>query len=477
MTPEKARYALQQILFAAQFIATPNGRRILANAPIKLVPASDISEARGPIIVLPEDVASQTNDLRFTKVPFNGTELTLLAPLPRPAADWVPLPNSDSPAWWRHPSGTLTPSWNMLGVVYDLLTFREDAQVSIRDRHGRIPLEASARAMSGLAGVPVTNEALALLLDGAACLASGTPPSFQLEGLIEAPAVVFSHDCDLLKGSDAITQAIRVYRIFEPLRRGKPPKIGLVWTILQNFLQPYRFYLDDLTRMLDVEREHGFRSTMYILNGTGGRFGARSGRRPYSKLIEQTPANWEIGIHYNYDTFHEPEKFDEQRREIEAYSGQLVTAGRAHYLRFDPIESPEFVASRGIRLDESIGWTGKNGYRAGIAAPYHPLDRAQAGPLELVELPLMFMDVNVPEGEDGLTEFASLFRHLQKIGGVMSVLFHPGTYSSPERPHLFVLYKKIVAFLRSENARNFTSSEIVRIAADLDSDRIFQTEV
>jgi O-antigen/teichoic acid export membrane protein len=465
MSLEFAEYALQEILFAARFIATEKGLRLLHSTRIKVVPGESVRDARGPEIVLPADIATPLIPQEPRQIPFNGTFLTLFNPLPRPGGEWQALPNEAAPAWWRHPTGALTPAWNMLGNVYDLLTFREDLEIAARDRHGRLPAAASVRTPAGIGKVPVVNEALALLLDAIATMEQGVAPTFRLDGLIEAPALVLSHDCDLLRGDDVITQAIRAYRIFQPCFRGRAPRLRLMGIIFANYRHPYRYFLDDLLKMLAVERRFGYRSVIYVLNGTGGRFGARSGLGAVRKLLERVPAGWQIGIHYNYDTFHQPGRFASQKAEIEALIGEAVTAGRAHYLRFDPRKSPAFVAERGIRFDESIGWSSQNGYKAGIAAPFRPLNEAVGTRLEVIELPLVFMDANLVEGEDGYLSFKNLFGHLEKIGGVISVLFHPGTFANPERPDLEGLYLRILEFANAARARNLMPSDIIRIAA------------
>jgi hypothetical protein len=466
MSQESAEYALQEILFAARFIATEKGLRLLHNARIKVVPGESVRDARGPEVVLPADISAPLTPQEPRRIPFNGTFLTLFNPLPRPGGEWQALPNEAAPAWWRHPTGALTPAWNMLGNVYDLLTFREDVEIAARDRHGRLPAVASVRTAAGIGKVPVVNEALAVLLDAIAAMEMGEAPTFRLDGLIEAPALVLSHDCDLLRGDDAITQAIRAYRIFRPCLRGRAPRLSLLGKIFVNYRYPYRYFLDDLLKMLNVERRFGYRSIMYVLNGRGGRFGARSGLGAVRKLLEQVPAGWEIGIHYNYDTFHQPGRFAAQKAEIEALIGEAVMAGRAHYLRFDPRRSPAFVAERGIRFDESIGWYSQNGYKAGIAGPFRPLNEAVDTRLEVIELPLVFMDVNLVEGEDGYLSFKNLFGHLEKIGGVISLLFHPGTFANPERPDLEGLYLRILEFANEARARNLMPSDIIRIAAE-----------
>jgi hypothetical protein len=202
------------------------------------------------------------------------------------------------------------------------------------------------------------------------------PPRFALDDMIAPPAVVLSHDYDVLNGNDYITQAIRIYRISQPLGRGRLPKFGLLPTIAENFLDPHRYHLKDLLAMMEVEQRFGFRSVLYVLNGTGGRFGARSDHRSYSALIEGTPT-----------------------------------------------------------------------------------------------------DANLSDGADGFAVFSEMFTHLKKVGGVLSLLFHPGTFANPEKPALTGLYARVLQHLRENGARNYLPRDIVRIAGDLRSGRLLPTEM
>ncbi len=459
-----ARYALDQMLFAVRFIATSKGLGALERTAIEIVPAAEVGRARGPRVVLPTGIATPLVPEIAGRAPFNDTFVTIFNPLARPGDDWLAVPERGLPVWWRHPSGTLTPAWNMLATVYDVLTFREDAEIDMRDRHGRLPTGASPRFRAGVWDVPVVNEALALLIDAADAIDRQGIPTLRLDGLIEPPAIVLSHDCDQLRGNDLITQAIRAYRVLRPMLQGNPPKLQLVRSMIENQREPYKFYLDDLLQMLELEGRFGYRSVMYVLNGSSGRFGARSGSKVVAELIRRSPPGWEIGIHYNYDTFHSSDRFAAQKSEIEKLCGRPVVSGRAHYLRFDTRRTPEFVAQEGIQIDESLGWSSSNGYRAGIAGPFRPLDEKTGEPMNVIELPLVFMDANLGDGEDGFSSFESTYLHLERIGGVMSVLFHPGSYSNPEKPNLRGLYLKILEFLHERGARNLIPTDVIRIA-------------
>src|SRR6266853_275147 len=73
MSQESAEYALQEILFAARFIATEKGLRLLHNTRIRVVPGESVRDARGPEIVLPADISTPLTPQEPRQIPFNGT--------------------------------------------------------------------------------------------------------------------------------------------------------------------------------------------------------------------------------------------------------------------------------------------------------------------------------------------------------------------------------------------------------------------
>ena len=57
---------------------------------------------------------------------------------------------------------------------------------------------------------------------------------------------------------------------------------------------PRRFYFDNVTGMIDLERTFGFTSTFYLINGSGGRFGARSGSDILGDVAEVIPEGYAL---------------------------------------------------------------------------------------------------------------------------------------------------------------------------------------
>jgi hypothetical protein len=203
-----------------------------------------------------------------------------------------------------------------------------------------------------------------------------------------------------------------------------------------------------------------FTSTFYILNGTGGRFGARSGNDIIPHTVRDIPDEWDLGMHYNYDTFLNDKKFEIQKRSLEKILNKEVKSGRAHYLRFDPDNSWSFLAAHGIKCDESVGYVSRVGYRCGIAGIFQPFDMARSKKIDIWEAPLTIMDhALIQEYPNELAAFQRLIAHLSCLGGALSILFHPDIFFNPEFPQYLGLYRRIL-----EISKQYTSCGVSAIS-------------
>lgn len=396
-------------------------------------------------------------------VPFRDTRLTLWNGVPAPAG-WISWPSAEAPLWHLRPDGAAMPAWDLFGNLRRLLTLEEERGIATRDRHGRVAGAMSPRDRSGLLEVPALNEAAAALValhqaqaeahaNGARALA---PALLEGRALPLLPAgVILSHDLDILRGNDPITQAIRLYRWLAPLLRGRRPGARGLGALVANAREPHARYRDAITRFVEIERAAGARSSFYFLNGTGGRFGARSGDRDIPASRRLIPDGWNVGMHFNYDTLLDVRRFRSQRESLERLLGHATPGGRAHYLRFDPVHSFAFYEAQGLRYDETLGYPDRAGFRAGVAGAYHPADPRSWQRLQLVEIPLALMDVALPRQypDDIHGTVRRLFRHLREVGGTLSMVVHLEAVGRPELDDDTFRYAELLDMLRGDGAR------------------------
>jgi hypothetical protein len=355
------------------------------------------------------------------------------------------------------------PAWNLFGNVFDLLTFGEEQRLARRDRHGRFAWQFSPRLAAGLLAVPAVNEAVALLAAAGVSLARSGEPLLTLDCLSGPPAVVLSHDCDILAGNDFWTQSVRLFRAARPLTKLRPPRVSNLWWFVRNAVTPRRFYLDNATGMADIEHCFGYGSTYYLLNGSGGRFGARSSFANVRRLIERIPQSWDIGIHYNYDTFLNQAKFAAQLEHLQREAPRLIVSGRAHYLRLDPLQSFTFLRQFGIYADESSGWPDYLGYRNGIAGCFQAFDVETKAPLDIWEIPLVVVEDALVSrhGNDAVRVVERHLQHLSRIGGALTILFHPGAFFNPEFRSILGVYHEILKLCRQMRVVSHTARSLV----------------
>ncbi len=460
----KEGYLRGQILAHAGRFFNPDAVQALQASSISFMPFSQAADLREPVIAVPSDVEASSQPESIWQVPFNGTKLTLWNRVPKPdSTGWSAWPDDNSPVWFRHVSGTHIPVWNLYGNLLDLLTFREESDDKQRDRHGRFMGAYSPRQSPGLLEVPAFNEAVALLIAAAMALQSGSEPADTLAGLVKPPVVVLSHDCDCLEGNDLWTQAIRGYRALRPVLSGRKPELKHLRWAKGNASSPREYYFDNVLKMVELEQKYGARSILYFLNGTGGRYGARSAPGLISELTRKIPEGWEMGLHYNYDTHLDSDKLARQKAALEELAGRQMLSGRAHYLRFDPAYSFPLYESHGIRCDESSGFVDFTGYRNGMAGCFAPWDNVNARPHDVYELPMTIMESTLlaQYGQDAGTTLRKMLRHLKAVGGALTLLFHPDKYDNPEHPDLIGAYENWLGECQNAGAEFLTPSELI----------------
>ncbi len=467
--PPEVQYLRSQILHHLKLFFAPKVTHLFDSDLIRFLPYKDAIAIKEKIIAIPYDITISSAPLNPYKVEFNGPKLTLWNRIDKlQGPGWSAIPNESSPLWYRRDEGPLIPAWNLFGNLLKLLTFGEEAESIQRDSHGRFVAAYSPRKACGLLEVPAFNEATAALAAGCLGLQEKGNPSFNLKDAVKAPVISLSHDCDVLYGNDYWTQAVRAFRVIEPLSRLRFPKLSNIRWIAKNAVTPRRFYFDNVTGMIDLERSFGFTSTFYLLNGTSGRYGARNGFKPIPELFKVIPPDWGMGMHYNYDTFLNSDLFSSQYNELQSVINTPIISGRAHYLRFDPDKSFSFLSQFGIRVDESSGFSDYIGYRNGIAGCFQLFDKSARKPLELWEVPMTIMDATIVRqyGHDALKVFSAMMHHLSRIGGAMTVLFHPGAFYNPEFPEMIGIYHNILMESRRLRARSLTAVEMINQIID-----------
>lgn len=228
-------------------------------------------------------------------------------------------------------------------------------------------------------------------------------------------------------------------------------------------------------RIMRVEASRLARSTFFLMAGhrhpaDGAAPDAYERLRP--RLVETILAGGgEIGLHGSYTAADDGDRLAAEKRRLEELAG-TVRGHRYHYLRVDPHANIAQVERAGLAYDSSLGFADAPGFRAGIAHPFRPWDVQRESPLDLVEIPLVAMDVTFSEEHYlGLSAPAAERRLLDLVdwaaahGGGFSVLWHTDRYDPATARGWDRLYLRVMDAVRVRGGICLSAGELAEEAA------------
>jgi peptidoglycan/xylan/chitin deacetylase (PgdA/CDA1 family) len=224
------------------------------------------------------------------------------------------------------------------------------------------------------------------------------------------------------------------------------------------------------------EREHGARSTFFVMAGHGHR---ADGPAPeaYERLRPQlvetlVETGTEVGLHGSYIAAEDLDRLARERALLAQLEGPLV-GHRYHYLRVDPHRNLVPLVQLGFQYDTSLGFPDAVGFRAGIAHPFRPWDLEHDRPADLVEVPLAVMDATLAEDRyEGLSAAAAKRRILALLdwaaehGGGFSILWHPERFDAPTARGWDRLYFEMIDAVRERGGVCVSARDLAGTAAD-----------
>lgn len=270
-------------------------------------------------------------------------------------------------------------------------------------------------------------------------------------------AVCFSHDIDFLyepKNKNAF-----LISTIESAKRGNWGKLGYNLKNLVSKVANPEWALDIL---MNLEHKHNIKSTYYFLclaNGEQDHNYAIESQQGYIKQL--TAAGYEVGLHGGHKAYKSIEKIREEKERLEKVTGVHTQGYRNHYLRFKTPDTWYYLKELGFAYDTTFGFPEQIGYRNGLCYPFRPYDHVKGCYIDILELPLLVMDVSFFKYmgltvDSAFTLFRKIHDDVKRLGGVLTIVWHNNCLSDDYR----VLYDKIVADVVQNDAWITTSLEM-----------------
>ena len=259
---------------------------------------------------------------------------------------------------------------------------------------------------------------------------------------------MLSHDVDLLRSNDSLTQLIRIKRFFNSVIRGDFQQSKRhVFAFLRSLFFPYRNYLNSIFGMIDLEKQYGFKSSFYFLVGSTGRYGPRTSCKKTLSIAKQIPDEWNVGIHYNFDSFKKKQSLDKQIQNFNNCLNKKINSGRAHYFIFDFFKDALILSNNNIKIDESLSWHDSLGFKFGISGPLIHKNKN----VKTIFLPTTYMD-QILEIENNI-QFLSSYKHLKKLRSRL-LLIHNDIFFNPENSFYIGKYQKLLKQFYKDNLKS-----------------------
>ncbi len=271
---------------------------------------------------------------------------------------------------------------DIFASIFFMLSRWEESVVKDKDYLERFPAQSSLAYKFNFLHRPVVNEWLEMLKNMILSLTPGTefksPQSFE---------IIFTHDIDLLNAPVTVKEFAK-----DLLKRRSMSAVIKRSGYLIRGTNPY----DLFDYFMDVSERHNTLSRFYFMTGhnLAGRDGEPYNSTPlYTTVLKKIKDRGHIvGFHPSLFSYNDPVMYAKEKLQLEKDLGRSVSEGRQHALRFELPYTWSIWEQNGMRLDSTLGYSAREGFRCGTGNVFTVFDVKQRKQLHLKEMPLIIMD-------------------------------------------------------------------------------------
>lgn len=193
---------------------------------------------------------------------------------------------------------------------------------------------------------------------------------------------------------------------------------------------------DTYQYIFDLAKKYALKTRFFFLVGDKSKFDKNvSYKTPAFRDIVKTVAQKaETGIHLSFKSHISNEWMAKEIERLQEMVDTPITSNRFHYLRFQIPPSYSRLIKIGITEDHSMGYAGREGFRAGTTSPFYLFNVKHNIKTELKIHPFAFMDAtfvhyrrNTPQ--EALEKIRELMKYVKETGGPFVGLWHNSSFA------------------------------------------------
>ena len=277
-------------------------------------------------------------------------------------------------------------------------------------------------------------------------------------------AVCLTHDVDMVSRQMTPLQAWRGLRQALRFREPSGQLVARLSDAARQAARALHFGMHrtpitgaTLEQCLDLEREYGVRGSYFftVLPLRPSPYDCTyalddpcrfRGRRVHvGQVIRELVAEgFDVGLHGSYGSAIDFEALSVEKAALEGAAGVAIRSTRQHYLHWEIDTTPRLQEQVGLRADSTLGFNRNVGFRAGSSLPFYWFDLLAQSRRDVLEVPLIIQEAALMGGNalDLNLELAKqiidqMMQAVQRVGGVLTLLFHPHSLLSTNYVALF----------------------------------------
>ncbi len=261
----------------------------------------------------------------------------------------------------------------------------------------------------------------------------------ELFGALPMPIIYLEHDVDYL------TKTIP-HRLKRAIVDSKNLYAGVshtsiaefltnCWNALSMALLPGNY--NCIEEMAVLEAQYDVRSRFYIYAGRSEKSkrswlidpGYQLSDELMTTLKSLSERGWGIGIHPGYHTWNNVDALKAERHALEVRLDRDITHCRQHWLRFSWQETWKAQSRSGLKVDATLGFNDRAGFRNGAAIRHSPYGQAGHGVLNFEAMPMVamdshFFDTGILTHEERQALLDRYLNELRFVGGEAAIVWH-----------------------------------------------------
>ncbi|MGM0478975.1 MAG: polysaccharide deacetylase family protein [Bacteroidota bacterium] len=342
----------------------------------------------------------------------------------------------------------LTLSADLIASAFFMLTRWEETISEERDEHDRFPDSSALAVREQFHQRPVVNEYIEFFRYIFSKW-NGAPVSYnrQYEPLI-------THDVDEITRAAPFFKHVRILGADLIRRRSISEFFRSLKKGIEVAINPENDDSWTFERFMKTSENHHLTSHFYFIPGKKGEEDYRYSidHKHTLKAIDFIQKSGHIvGIHPSYRVKNKASYFTEEKRRLENVCNHQIDEGRHHYLRVNLPHTLRFWEQNKMKFDSSIGYSKHIGFRAGMCYPYPFFDIFERRQLQLVEHPLILMDValfnQTRKVEDMKQKIKTLSDQVRQYEGEFVFLWHNNNIHHPNWREIGKDYEDFIAII------------------------------